>query len=440
MQVEIETGVNYFVGLLIEYGEGLTQQNLEQFKNSLINILSSRYINHWYPQYPHRGEAYRCLTVNTNLDPTLFRACQEANIEPELLKCCLPKKLFLWIDPGHVSCRVGNERCPIRDLYRCYTKEYQQQLHHEEKRYNYYQHPSSNSSLSLSINNNNKENKENHYKILTLSSNKKSYAAAVEGIENSNVPSVLSITTRNSNNNNNPIIIQSESNYPVTSSIRLTAENNFHSYSSMKNNHLKYKTSTRLNLPIPITMSSVGNINFYRQQQHQHQQTHIQQSFAIKQPIRTIQQSYHQDQFLVDHENNYCMQDDNLNKLFMKNISYILPNPQYQPHHQLSTYMFHPHPSTMHLTRTSLHQQVSNNTGCYSTIPTNTQFMRNIHPYYPNTSLTNKSPSTITWSDHTRSFLSSTAHTSPSFPSYPISFQQQQQQQRQIYCRHQTAW
>ncbi|CAF0937531.1 unnamed protein product [Didymodactylos carnosus] len=383
MQVEIETGVNYFVGLLIEYGEGLTQQNLEQFKNSLINILSSRYINHWYPQYPHRGEAYRCLTVNTNLDPTLFRACQEANIEPELLKCCLPKKLFLWIDPGHVSCRVGNERCPIRDLYRCYTKEYQQQLHHEEKRYNYYQHPSSNSSLSLSINNNNKENKENHYKILTLSSNKKSYAAAVEGIENSNVPSVLSITTRNSNNNNNPIIIQSESNYPVTSSIRLTAENNFHSYSSMKNNHLKYKTSTRLNLPIPITMSSVGNINFYRQQQHQHQQTHIQQSFAIKQPIRTIQQSYHQDQFLVDHENNYC---------------------------------------------------------CYSTIPTNTQFMRNIHPYYPNTSLTNKSPSTITWSDHTRSFLSSTAHTSPSFPSYPISFQQQQQQQRQIYCRHQTAW
>lgn len=83
----------------------LTQEQVQEFSRKLTTVLQNRFRNHWYPDRPTRGQAYRCIRINENcnLDTTIAKACQESNIQYESLR--LPVELTLWIDPNEVTCR-----------------------------------------------------------------------------------------------------------------------------------------------------------------------------------------------------------------------------------------------------------------------------------------------------------------------------------------------
>lgn len=85
--------------------QSLTEEKIKKFSQKLIEILTQRYQNHWYPGQPSKGQAYRCIRINQNcrVDCSIELACQHVGISYESLR--LPVELTLWIDPSEVTCR-----------------------------------------------------------------------------------------------------------------------------------------------------------------------------------------------------------------------------------------------------------------------------------------------------------------------------------------------
>ncbi|XP_061815359.1 protein BTG3 [Nerophis lumbriciformis] len=87
----------------------LTKQKTELFIEKLHGALEEKFQGHWYPDNPSKGQAYRCIRVNMSKcqDPELLRACRESGVNFSDLG--LPPALTLWVDPGEVSCRIGED-------------------------------------------------------------------------------------------------------------------------------------------------------------------------------------------------------------------------------------------------------------------------------------------------------------------------------------------
>lgn len=83
----------------------LNEEKIKKFSQKLMEILTQRFQNHWYPQNPSKGQAYRCIRINQNcrVDYSIEMACQHAGISYDALR--LPVELTLWIDPSEVTCR-----------------------------------------------------------------------------------------------------------------------------------------------------------------------------------------------------------------------------------------------------------------------------------------------------------------------------------------------
>nr|XP_057924150.1 protein BTG3-like isoform X2 [Doryrhamphus excisus] len=80
---------------------------IELFTEKLANALKEKFQGHWYPDNPSKGQAYRCIRVNmwSSSDPEIMRACHESGVN--FCDLGLPPILTLWVDPGEVSCRIG---------------------------------------------------------------------------------------------------------------------------------------------------------------------------------------------------------------------------------------------------------------------------------------------------------------------------------------------
>lgn len=83
----------------------LNQDQLQEFSRKLSNVLHARFANHWYPEKPTKGQAYRCVRINSNyhVEPSIAQVCSEMNLSYHSLR--LPLELTLWIDPHEVTCR-----------------------------------------------------------------------------------------------------------------------------------------------------------------------------------------------------------------------------------------------------------------------------------------------------------------------------------------------
>lgn len=88
----------------------LTEERIKKFSQKLIDILTQRFQNHWYPGHPSKGQAFRCIRINQNcrIDCSIELACQQVGISYESLR--LPVELTLWIDPSEVTCRFGEHK------------------------------------------------------------------------------------------------------------------------------------------------------------------------------------------------------------------------------------------------------------------------------------------------------------------------------------------
>ncbi|KAL3971512.1 hypothetical protein ACER0C_027031 [Sarotherodon galilaeus] len=101
--------VVFFLKRLVKKGEKLEAEKVELFVERLAVALQEKFKGHWYPENPSKGQAYRCIRVNRfhRQDPELLRACRESGIQYSDLG--LPRELTLWVDPGEVCCRYGEQ-------------------------------------------------------------------------------------------------------------------------------------------------------------------------------------------------------------------------------------------------------------------------------------------------------------------------------------------
>lgn len=105
MKSEIDSAVNFLSSILRSGGKvGLSSDQLLAFRRCLEATLVTRYHDHWFPDRPQRGSAYRCVRiVNSKLDRLLASAAVAAGVPEPLLERLLPTELTLWVDPDEVS-------------------------------------------------------------------------------------------------------------------------------------------------------------------------------------------------------------------------------------------------------------------------------------------------------------------------------------------------
>jgi len=110
MKEEIRVGVEFLRQFLAKYGNNLHQAQIDLFALKLELTLAERYINHWYDKMPMKGQAFRCLRVKRSenyIDPVLEKLLFDLKLN--LNQLGLPNDFTLWIDPGEVSVRFGDQ-------------------------------------------------------------------------------------------------------------------------------------------------------------------------------------------------------------------------------------------------------------------------------------------------------------------------------------------
>ncbi|XP_027759327.1 protein BTG4 [Empidonax traillii] len=112
MKDEIAAAV-FFIAKLVKREDKLCKHKIDKFAARLTTILFEKYKNHWYPDSPSRGQAFRCIRINKQQarDPLLEQACVESNVDFQELG--LPREMTLWVDPFEVSCRYGEKNQPF---------------------------------------------------------------------------------------------------------------------------------------------------------------------------------------------------------------------------------------------------------------------------------------------------------------------------------------
>ncbi|XP_067094805.1 maternal B9.15 protein isoform X1 [Osmerus mordax] len=108
MKREVKAGVNFLKRLAVERG-GLGEHKAEAFAEKLRELLSDKYNEHWYPDNPSKGQAFRCVRMSADIvecDKEVLRACVESDLQ--LSQLGLQREVTLWIDPLEVSARSGD--------------------------------------------------------------------------------------------------------------------------------------------------------------------------------------------------------------------------------------------------------------------------------------------------------------------------------------------
>src|SRR6218665_2713466 len=105
MHSEVQIAVNFVLSFL--YNK-LPRRRVNQFGEELESVLKSKFEDHWHPETPFKGSQFRCLRFSRPLDPLVFDlAAQRSGLALVDVQEHLPIELTIWVDPGEVSYRLG---------------------------------------------------------------------------------------------------------------------------------------------------------------------------------------------------------------------------------------------------------------------------------------------------------------------------------------------
>ncbi|XP_013414976.1 protein BTG2 [Lingula anatina] len=108
MKNELGCAVDFLTNFVRKNADVSTNQT-EVFSRTLLKLLKNHYQNHWFPAKPTKGSAYRCIRINGQMDPLVHQAGADCELTGEKLRSVFPSELTLWVDPGEVSYRIGEE-------------------------------------------------------------------------------------------------------------------------------------------------------------------------------------------------------------------------------------------------------------------------------------------------------------------------------------------
>ncbi|XP_061772019.1 maternal B9.15 protein [Nerophis ophidion] len=112
MKREVKAGVNFFKRLAVASGK-LDDAKAQLFAEKLQKLLLDKFEDHWYPDSPNKGQAFRCIRINKWMphDEALLKACEECELTTSDLS--LPPQVTVWIDPLKVCARSGENSHPF---------------------------------------------------------------------------------------------------------------------------------------------------------------------------------------------------------------------------------------------------------------------------------------------------------------------------------------
>ncbi|XP_003966121.2 maternal B9.15 protein [Takifugu rubripes] len=111
MKREVKAGVGFIKRMAVACGK-VDESKAELFAQMLQKLLCDKYENHWYPNSPSKGQAYRCIRINNGtLCEVVLKACEESELTPRELG--LPPEFTLWIDPLEVCARCAENSRPF---------------------------------------------------------------------------------------------------------------------------------------------------------------------------------------------------------------------------------------------------------------------------------------------------------------------------------------
>lgn len=114
MKTEILHGVEFLCTLLLS--NGANEEKSRAFCDALRVVLIEHFNNHWDPEYPQKGSAYRCIRIHHDrAEPLVDRAAFSAQAQQVVE--LLPTELTLWFDPANVSYRIGENGGRIKTIY-----------------------------------------------------------------------------------------------------------------------------------------------------------------------------------------------------------------------------------------------------------------------------------------------------------------------------------
>lgn len=106
MKREVRTAAEFLTNLL-RLGKILDASQLRLFNIQMEKLLTEHYQQHWFPNNAFKGSGYRCLRINHKMDPVIGKAGMSCGLKENSLKNLFPYELTMWVDPGEVSYRIG---------------------------------------------------------------------------------------------------------------------------------------------------------------------------------------------------------------------------------------------------------------------------------------------------------------------------------------------
>jgi len=107
MRTEIGSAVDFLSNILVN--GHVPHNQCAVFRQVLKEYLWNHYQNHWFPDKPNKGSAYRCLRINHKMDPLIQKAGSMCGLSQTSLFTLFPSELTMWVDPDEVSYRIGED-------------------------------------------------------------------------------------------------------------------------------------------------------------------------------------------------------------------------------------------------------------------------------------------------------------------------------------------